>query len=144
MADEHGPISVLDDNEAWHLLESVSLGRLVTSFGGQLEIFPVNFVVQKRSVLIRTAEGTKLFTTVMNDHVLFEADDHTTAEGWSVIVRGSARVLTTAEEIREADKAGLMPWVPTVKTRYVRVTATEISARSFRFGPEPQDGAVPG
>ena len=39
---------------------SVALGRLVTSVDGQPEIFPVNFVVQHRSVLFRTAEGTKL------------------------------------------------------------------------------------
>ena len=96
------------------------------------------------TVLFRTAEGTKLFTTVMNEKVLFEADDHTVAEGWSVIVRGTARMLTSAEEIREADQAVLMPWVPTEKLRYVRVTPSEISARRFRFGPEPQHGHVPG
>lgn len=150
MAIEQGPISVLDDGEAWNLLSSVSLGRLVTSFGGKPEIFPVNFVVQKHgatghhTVLFRTAEGTKLFTTVMNDQVLFEADDHTVADGWSVIVRGTARVLTTAEEIQEADRAQLMPWVPTEKLRYVRVTADEVTARRFRFGPEPESGSVPG
>lgn len=138
------PISVVDDREAWNLLGSVALGRLVTSFGGQLEIFPVNFVVQKGTVLFRTAEGTKLFTTVMNDKVLFEADDHTVAEGWSVIIRGTAKMLSSAEEIHEADQAGLIPWVPTEKLRYVRVTPSEISARRFQFGSEPQQGSVPG
>ena len=144
MAIEQGPITVLDDREAWTLLSSVSLGRLVTSFGGQLEIFPVNFVTQNDTVLFRTAEGTKLFTTVMNEKVLFEADDHTVAEGWSVIVRGTARLLISAEEIREADQTVLTPWVPTEKLRYVRVTPAEVSARRFRFGPEPQHGHVPG
>jgi nitroimidazol reductase NimA-like FMN-containing flavoprotein (pyridoxamine 5'-phosphate oxidase superfamily) len=144
MAIENGPITVLDDQEAWNRLSSVALGRLVTSFGGQLEIFPVNFVVQNDTVLFRTAEGTKLFTTVMNEKVLFEADDHTVAEGWSVIVRGTARLLTGAEEIQQADRAGLMPWVPTEKLRYVRVTPTELTARHFTFGPEPQHGGVPG
>jgi nitroimidazol reductase NimA-like FMN-containing flavoprotein (pyridoxamine 5'-phosphate oxidase superfamily) len=139
-----GPVTALADDAAWDLLSSVTLGRLVTSFGGKLEIFPVNFVTQKRSLLFRTAEGTKLFTTVMSDSVLFEADDHTTAEGWSVIVRGTAKVLTTAEEIHEADRAQLMPWVATTKLRYVRITPEEISARRFRFGPEPADGSVPG
>lgn len=139
-----GPVTALADDAAWNLLSSVTLGRLVTSFGGKLEIFPVNFVTQKRSVLFRTAEGTKLFTTVMNDQVLFEADDHTADEGWSVIVRGTARMLTTAEEIHEADRAQLMPWVATTKLRYVRITSDEISARRFRFGPEPADGSVPG
>jgi hypothetical protein len=144
MASEQGPISVLDDSEAWNLLSSVALGRLVTSFGGQLEIFPVNFVTQNKTVLFRTAEGTKLFTTVMNEKVLFEADDHTADEGWSVILRGTARMLSSADEIHEADQAGLMPWVPTEKLRFVRVTPSEISARHFRFGPEPQQGSVPG
>ena len=139
-----GPVTALADDAAWNLLSSVTLGRLVTSFGGKLEIFPVNFVTQKRSVLFRTAEGTKLLTTVMNDQVLFEADDHTADEGWSVIVRGTARMLTTAEEIHEADRAQLMPWVATTKLRYVRITPDEISARRFRFGPEPADGSVPG
>ena len=144
MAIEQGPISVLDDNEAWNLLSSVALGRLVTTFGGQLEIFPVNFVVQNGTVLFRTAEGTKLFTTVMNDRVLFEADDHGADEGWSVIIRGTARMLSGADEIREAEQTGLMPWVPTEKLRFVRVTASEISARHFRFGPEPEQGHLPG
>lgn len=144
MANEQGPITVLDDHEAWKLLGSVSLGRLVTSFGGQLEIFPVNFVTQNRTILFRTAEGTKLFTTVMNEKVLFEADDHTVAEGWSVIVRGSARMLSSVEEIREAEQVQLMPWVPTEKLRFVRVTPVEISARRFQFGSEPQHGNVPG
>ena len=144
MAIEQDPITVLGDSDAWNLLSSVALGRLVTSFGGQQEIVPVNFVTQTETVLFRTAEGTKLFTTVMNEKVLFEADDHTVAEGWSVIVRGTARVLSSSEEIREADKAVLMPWVPTEKLRYVRVTPNEISARRFRFGPEPQHGGLPG
>ena len=144
MAIQDGPISVLGDGEAWKLLSAVSLGRLVTSFGGKLEIFPVNFVTQNHTVLFRTAEGTKLFTTVMNDQVLFDADDHTVAGGWSVIVRGTARVLTAADEIHTADRAQLMPWVPTEKLRYVRITPDEVSGRRFRFGPEPDTGGLPG
>ena len=144
MSGTDGPVSVLGDDEAWKLLSGISLGRLVTSFGGILEIFPVNFTTQNRSVLFRTAEGTKLFTTVMNDQVLFEADDHVADEGWSVIIRGTAKMLSTAEEILEADRAQLMPWLPTEKLRYVRITPSQVSARRFRFGPEPQQGSVPG
>lgn len=143
-AHEGDSVTVLSGDEAWNLLSGVALGRLVTSFGGRLEIFPVNFVTQKnagdRSVLFRTAEGTKLFTTVMNDQVLFEADDHGVTEGWSVIVRGSARVLTAASDIHEAERAQLMPWIATEKLRYVRITPEEVTARRFRFGPEPGDG----
>jgi len=144
MTIDSDPISVLGESEAWNLLSGVSLGRLVTSFGGKLEIFPVNFVTQRHTVLFRTAEGTKLFTTVMNDQVLFEADDHTVADGWSVIIRGTASLLTAADDIRAAERAQLMPWVATEKLRYVRITPDEVSGRQFRFGPEPDAGSVPG
>ena len=141
---EENPVRVLCDDEAWDLLSGVALGRLVTAGGGQVEIFPINFVAQDRSVLFRTAEGTKLFGAVMNDSVLFEADDHTDAGGWSVVIRGTARVLSTAADIREPDRAQLVPWIPTEKLRYVRITPNDVSGRHFRFGPEPPHGGLPG
>ncbi len=141
---EQAPVAALADDESWQLLSGVSLGRLVTSMGDQLEIFPVNFVTQRRTVLFRTAEGTKLFATVMNERVLFEADDHTVAEGWSVILRGTAKILTAAEDIHEAERAQLLPWTATEKLRFVRITPSEVSGRRFRFGPEPDRGMLPG
>ena len=141
---EENPVRVLCDDEAWDLLSGVALGRLVTAGGGKVEIFPINFVAQDRSVLFRTAEGTKLFGAVMNDSVLFEADDHTDAGGWSVVIRGTARVLSTAADIREADRAQLVPCIPTEKLRYVRITPNDVSGRHFRFGPEPPHGGLPG
>jgi uncharacterized protein len=131
------PVSVLSVSESWDLLASVALGRLVTSVEGQPEIFPVNFVVQRRTVLFRTAEGTKLVSTAINNRVLFEADDHNVAEGWSVIVKGTARMLHTDEEIDEAERAELLPWTATLKQHYVRVLPISVTGRRFRFGSEP-------
>lgn len=131
------PINVLSEDESWNLLSSVALGRVVTAIAGQPEIFPVNFVAQRHTILFRTAEGTKLSSIAVNDRVVFEADDHTTAEGWSVIVRGRAEILDTQAEIEEAECAQLLPWTATLKLRYVRVVPLEISGRRFRFGPEP-------
>lgn len=127
------PVSVLSVDESWRLLASVPIGRFVTTIGTRLEIFPVNFAVQERTVLFRTAEGTKLITAIMSDRVLFEADDHTATDGWSVIVRGTAELLETAEDIAVAEQAHLMPWTSPAKRRYVRITAKEISGRFFTF-----------
>lgn len=138
------PVTTLTDQESLELLAGVHLGRLVTVLGGQAEIFPVNYVVQRGTILFRSAEGTKLFGTVMNERVLFEADDHNVVGGWSVIVRGNAEVLYSSEDIEEAEQAGLYPWIATLKLRYVRITPTEISGRRFVFGPEPDSGQVPG
>jgi uncharacterized protein len=113
------------------------LGRLVTSVDGRPDIFPVNFVVQHRTVLFRTAEGGKLVSTAINDHVLFEADDHGVTEGWSVIVKGTARILRSHDEIDEAERAQLLPWTATAKQHYVRVRPLSVTGRRFAFGPEP-------
>jgi uncharacterized protein len=135
MSDE--AVTVLFEDESWKLLGSMALGRLITSFAGEPEVFPVNYVVQDRTVLFRTAEGTKLFSAVANRSVVFEVDDHTAAEGWSVIVRGRARLLKTDEEIQHAERAQLLPWTATLKPHYVRISPTEVTGRRFRFGPEP-------
>ena len=135
MADE--PVTVLPEEECWSRLESASLGRLVTSVGGEPEIFPVNFVVQDRTVLFRTGEGTKLFVAVTSGKVAFEADSYDVAEGWSVIVKGQAQVLKTDDEIRDAERAELFPWTATQKDHYIRVAPSEITGRHFNFGPQP-------
>ena len=131
------PVTVLSEDESWSLLSSVALGRLVTVLRGQVDIFPVNFVTQRRTVLFRTAQGTKLYNAVMSDRVAFEADDHTVAEGWSVIIKGRAHLLAANADILEAEEAPLWSWPATLKPIYVRVIAMEITGRRFKFGPEP-------
>jgi nitroimidazol reductase NimA-like FMN-containing flavoprotein (pyridoxamine 5'-phosphate oxidase superfamily) len=114
------PVTILSVSECWDLLASVALGRVVTSGQGQPEIFPV-----------------KLVSAAINNRVLFEADDHDVAEGWSVIVKGTAHMLHTDEEIEEAERAQLLPWTATLKLHWVRVLPVSVTGRRFRFGPEP-------
>lgn len=136
------PVTELTDAQSWDLLSGVTLGRLVTTVAGWTEIFPVNYVVQHKTVLFRTAEGTKLLTSVLNEHVVFEADDHNVAEGWSVVLRGTAKLLSTSEDIAEAERAGLYPWVATRKLRFVRIMPETLTGRRFVFGPEPDHTAL--
>jgi nitroimidazol reductase NimA-like FMN-containing flavoprotein (pyridoxamine 5'-phosphate oxidase superfamily) len=98
--------------------------------------------VQHRTLLFRTAEGTKLASAVANNRVAFEVDEHDVEGGWSVIVKGRAHVLSTSAEIGEAERADLRPWTATRKLRYVRVNASEITGRRFTFGPEPDHAVV--
>ena len=127
-------VSILPVHECWDLVAGLTLGRLVTSVDGQPEIFPVNYAVQHRTVLFRTAEGTKLVSTAINNRVLFEVDDHNIAEGWSVIIRGTARSLRTPEEIQDAERAQVLPWTAYEKSHYVRVIPELVTGRRFQFG----------
>ncbi|MDM4142690.1 MULTISPECIES: pyridoxamine 5'-phosphate oxidase family protein [Mycobacterium] len=132
-------VDILPVHECWELLGSLALGRLVTYADGQPDIFPVNYVVQRRTVLFRTAAGTKLVSSAIDNRVLFEVDDHNVAEAWSVIVRGRARSLRTPEELEEAERAQVLPWTRPEKTHYVRIVPESITGRRFQFGSPPGD-----
>jgi len=131
-------VAILPVHESWELLAGLTLGRLVTYADGQPDIFPVNYVVQRRSVLFRTAAGTKLISAAINKHVLFEADDHNVAEGWSVVIRGVARSLRTPEELEDAERAQVLPWTMSEKEHYVRIIPETVTGRRFQFGSPPQ------
>ena len=137
MSADDDPVTVLSEDECWSLLSSMSLGRLVTILGGQPEIFPVNFVTQRRTVALPNCPGHQAVQRCDGRPGSFEVDDHTVAEGWSVIVKGTAHLLSANADILEAEEAPLLPWTATLKPLYVRVIAMEITGRRFRFGPEP-------
>lgn len=132
------PVLTLTEEQSWQLLRTVQLGRLVLVVSGRPDIFPVNFAVQDKTLVFRTAPGTKLAELTVNDHILFEADAVLPEEGWSVVVRGTAQQLQTSHEIADAEALGLQTMVPTVKEHYVRITPTEVSGRHFLLGPAPE------
>ncbi|GAA1219083.1 pyridoxamine 5'-phosphate oxidase [Microbacterium maritypicum] len=132
------PIEMLTSDRSWELLGTQELGRLVTHVGETIDIFPVNYVVDGEGILFRTAPGSKLFELTVNTDVLFEVDDHTDTDAWSVIIRGYATALESDADVQRAETAGLRPWIPTVKRVYVRIAPTSVSGRAFRRSAEPE------
>ncbi|MGJ3509373.1 pyridoxamine 5'-phosphate oxidase family protein [Enemella sp. A6] len=135
--DESGAVTNLSEQESWELLSAEELGRLATAVVNEPEIYPVNFVVDDKTIVFRTAEGSKLLGLTVNNKVAFEVDGWDGVSGWSVLVRGQCEVLEHTDEIDEAEKLPLKPWVPTIKKTYVRIRPIAISGRRFRFGEEP-------
>jgi len=88
--------------------------------------------------MLRSGEGTKLSELAVNSRVAFEADGHTDADGWSVVAKGTARILVSPREIGVADQLPLRPWIATMKNNYVGITVDSITARRFEFGREPE------
>ena len=87
--------------------------------------------------LFRTAEGSKFAELTVNNHVVFEVDDYTAVDAWSVVLKGHATPLVSSDEIMAADALPLRPWVPTLKRNYVRIVPNELTGRSFERTPEP-------
>ncbi|MET3935785.1 pyridoxamine 5'-phosphate oxidase family protein [Arthrobacter sp. OAP107] len=132
------PILVLDEEQCWQLLEGTTHGRLVVTVAGEPDIFPVNYVTSRRKLYFRTAPGNKLAQVTINDRVLFETDGIMSDQAWSVVLRGTARVLSKSAEIAEAEELGLASWVPTLKDFYVEIDPGSVSGRHFQFGEQPE------
>lgn len=137
MNSEDSPITVIEEDTCWGYLDTAQVGRLATSADDRPEIFPINYVVDGPSVVFRTAEGSKLDEIVRNHIVAFESDGWSDAGGWSVVLRGTAEVITGADELARCEKMPLRPWIPTVKETWVRIEPDSITGRTFAFGPEP-------
>ena len=126
------PVSELDEDESWQLLSRHEVGRLATTAGGILDIFPITYVVDNQSIVFRTGPGTKLVELTINDQVVFEIDHYDEREGYSVIVHGTAEQLDSIADIDYAQTLPLPSLFPTERPRYVRINPTRVSGRKFR------------
>lgn len=144
-AEVSGAIEKLSDEDCWDLLREVEVGRLAVAAAGDIDIFPLNFVVDGRSLVFRSAEGTKLVEVVLAGRVAFETDGYHPDDGtaWSVVVKGTAELLDRFSDIYAAQDLPLFPWNASPKERFVRITPTSVSGRRFtvartRSGGTPQ------
>src|SRR5215469_2781949 len=105
-------LEVLPFDSCLARLASVPVGRVGFIAAGEVEILPVNHVVDGRSVVFRTGEGSKLAGAGEGYPLTFEADsyDARAQSGWSVVIHGYAEVVEDEAEIRRMDALGLRTW----------------------------------
>lgn len=135
-------VTPLENERVWALLAANPMGRLAVAAGGEVDIFPINYVVDAGTLVFRTAPGTKLVELTINSTVALEIDGYSETEAWSVVVKGRATRIESRAEIEAVERLGLTPWVSTYKDVLVRITPTEATGRRFMRGgtvPEPVD-----
>ena len=100
MATDALGVEILEPNSCWELLRANDVGRLAVAITDHPDIFPINYIVERGTVVFRTAEGTMFrsdpgpqIDSIVDVPVVFEADmiDDRTRSGWTVVVRGIAR-----------------------------------------------------
>jgi nitroimidazol reductase NimA-like FMN-containing flavoprotein (pyridoxamine 5'-phosphate oxidase superfamily) len=128
------PDGKLSIDECWEQLAADTLGRLAVVVDGHPDIFPVNYVLDRRSIVFRTAGGTKLWSAMTARPAALEIDgyDTRTEIAWSVVVRGVTDVIVNDEEKAVVDALHLEPWQPGAKNHYVRLTARAMTGRRFK------------
>ena len=113
------------------LLSGIRIGRVVVTLGAFPAAFPVNFALLDDDVVFRTAPGTKLSAALAGAAVAFQADriDPIRGNGWSVLLQGSASILTAPEELERARALRIRPWAPGDRPHFVRIRAEVVSGR---------------
>ncbi len=131
MTDPRTGLDDLPEDHCWALLAGKDVGRLAVSVQNRPDIFPVNYRVDGRSIMIKTAAGLKLAAATLGQGVAFEVDDldEDARSGWSVVVVGEATELESLEEILDADELGIQPWAAGFKNRYFRIVPTSVTGR---------------
>ena len=117
--------------ECWERIAQAPYGRIATTAGGEIDIFPVNHGVDRFSIVFRTAPGTKLLELTINRQIVFEVDGIDGDEAFSVVVKGEADQFDRPVDVAKAEELGISPWPPGKKNRWVRITARDIQGRAF-------------
>lgn len=127
----------LDTDECWHMLRSSSLGRLAVWHDNHPEIFPINYIVDRGTLVVRTGTGTKLAAAAGNSEVAFEVDgrNQTAGEAWSVVVKATMQQIGVSTEFHQEVVRWLFPWESGAKDHFLRILPYEITGRRFMLTP---------
>ena len=132
----------LDEDECWRFLERQSLGRVAVVHFGDPMVFPVNYALDGRSVVFRTAPGTKLAFAAQGRAVGFEVDeaDELFESGTSVVVHGRLHRVIDRSEVARLDRLPLRTWAPGKRDHYVRVEPSRVTGR--RIAPQRREDGM--
>ncbi len=126
-----GGVQQLTRSECFELLANEHLGRVAVTDDYGPVVFPVNFTLDRHTVVFRTEAGTKLHAASRGSRVCFEADgtDPAARTGWSVIVRGEITEVTDRAELARLRGLPLRVWVPGARRHYVRILPAVLTGR---------------
>jgi uncharacterized protein len=132
----------LDEAECWRFLAMHFIGRVGVAYLHHPMIFPVNYALDGKSVVFRTAPGTKLALAAMGQAAVFEADEASELfeTGTSVMVHGTLQEVTDPAERARLVELPLRVWAPDGRDHFVRVDTRWVSGR--RIPPHQQDDGI--
>ncbi|MFF8633581.1 pyridoxamine 5'-phosphate oxidase family protein [Streptomyces pilosus] len=127
----------LGRHECLRLMAKVPLGRIVYTRRALPAVLPVNFTLDgDGAVLLRTSAASELVRAIDGAVVAFETDDVDADRhsGWSVVVTGSATVVTDPVEHERLVRSGPVSWVPALQEVFVRIAPELVTGRELVGG----------
>lgn len=132
MASDEDTVVELSMEECWELLESEEFGRLAYRLVDEVHVVPINYLVNGRALLFRTASGNKLLAAALHSDVALEIDWHDDLSAWSVVARGHLRQLGE-DEAHAIDSLPRRSWLATDKYDVVELEPQAVMGRRFRL-----------
>lgn len=126
-------LEILDEDECRDLLARTMIGRIVFTHQALPAVQPVNFVLDRGDIVIKTSRTSRLTTAAADTVVAFEIDEYDTEArtGWSVVVVGRARRVTDPREIIRLEALPLRSWAPGERDTFIRIRSELVSGRRF-------------
>jgi len=141
---DHSRLEIVSSAECVRLLRSVTLGRLVYTFGGLPAIRLVNFVVDDDTIVFSTGPGDKLLAAERGDLVAFEADevDSELHIGWTVTAIGHLSVVSPDESAELRRMLPIHSWLPMDEPRLIRIGVEMLQGRRLvPWAQRPRSGS---
>ncbi|KQW10719.1 pyridoxamine 5'-phosphate oxidase family protein [Streptomyces sp. Root369] len=136
----------LGRQECLRLMAKAPIGRIVYTRRALPAVLPVNFTLDgDGAILLRTSAASELVRAIDGAVVAFEADDVDAARhsGWSVVVTGTATVVTDPDEGGRLARTGPVSWVPAPQEVYVRIDPELVTGRELLGGRTLYDVDLP-
>ena len=127
----------LGRQECLRLMAKAPIGRIVYTRRALPAVLPVHFTLDgDGAILLRTSAASELVRAIDGAVVAFETDDVDVARhsGWSVVVTGTATVVTDPDERARLARTGPVSWVPAPQEVYVRIDPELVTGRELLGG----------
>jgi nitroimidazol reductase NimA-like FMN-containing flavoprotein (pyridoxamine 5'-phosphate oxidase superfamily) len=112
-------------------LRSATIGRVAFLVDGQPIIIPVNYAIDRGTVLFHSAEGSKLRAGLASAPMAFEADgrDADTGAYWSVLLQGRAEVVRRPDDLEDVEGVDTHTIAPGDKRYTMRIDWSSMTGR---------------
>lgn len=120
----------LTSEECWDRLGSHGIGRLALPGARGPQVFPVNYAVQAKTVVYRTAPQSPGAVTT-GDPLSFQTDrlDDRVSHGWSVLVTGTAERIDDTESVEDLAERLVRPWAGGERPLWIRILPSSVTGR---------------
>jgi transcriptional regulator with XRE-family HTH domain len=117
------------------LIAAGGVGRFLFVQEGRGPVaIPVNFKMDGADVIFRTSDSSTAAEGISQKPVSFDVDhlDDALGEGWSVLLTGTASVVTGAAETSSVEALDITPWADGDRGVYVRLSPSQVTGRRIR------------